>query len=49
MLVNLTKEVKENLDLFNRKPIFTKKIEFITKNLPTKKTSGPNCFTGEIL
>ena len=27
--------------------IFIKETEFVVKNLPTKKTPGPNNFTGE--
>lgn len=29
-------------------PVFTREIEFITKNLLTKKTPGPDNFTGEL-
>lgn len=30
-----------------KSPIFIKEIEFMIKHLPTKKTPGPNSFTGE--
>ena len=41
----LLKLIQGYIDKFNS-PIFIKEIEFVVKNLPTKKTPGPDDFTG---
>lgn len=42
---NLPRLNHENIGL--HRSISTKEIELVIKNLPTKKSQGPDCFTGE--
>ena len=43
---NLSKLNQEEIENFNR-PITSMEIDIVIKNLPTNKSPGPECFTGE--